>query len=164
LMLNDQPVGTNLLSEAVQGALTWQVPFAPGVLKAIGRRNGQAECEFTLRTAGPASRIELLPDVTQLRADGRDICHVEFRIVDAQGARVPDAAPEVKFTVEGPAKIIGLDNGDLNSPETGKDGIRHAYRGRGLAIVQSSREPGKVRLTARAEGLPEAAVDIEAQP
>ena len=57
-----------------------------------------------------------------------------------------------------------LISGDLNSPATGKDGIRHAYRGRGLAMVQSAREPGKVRLTARAEGLPEAAVEIEAQP
>ena len=164
LMLNDKPVGTNRLAEAAQGALTWQVPFEPGVLKAIGRRNDQAECEFSLRTAGPARRIELLLDATQLRADGRDICHVEFRIVDAQGARVPDAAPAVKFTVEGPAKIIGIDNGDLNSPATGRDGTRQAYHGRGLAVVQATREPGKVRLTARAEGLPETTVEIDAQP
>lgn len=164
LLLNDKPVGTNRLAEAAQGALTWQVPFEPGVLKAIGRRNDKVECEFTLRTAGPASRIELLPDAAQLRADGRDICHVEFRVVDAQGARVPDAAPVVKFTVAGPAKIIGIDNGDLNSPATGKDGTRQAYHGRGLAVVQATREPGKVRLTARAEGLPETAVELDAQP
>jgi beta-galactosidase len=164
LTLNDRPLGTNRLSEAVQGALTWQVPFEPGVLKAVGRRNGQSECEFTLRTAGPADRIELMPDVRNLRADGRDICHLEFRIVDAQGVRVPDAATEVKFTVEGPANIIGIDNGDLNSPATGKDGLRQAYRGRGLAIVQSLLEPGKARLSARAEGLREASIEIETRP
>ena len=164
LMLNEKPVGTNRLSDAAQGALTWQVPFEPGALKAIGRRNGQEECEFSLLTAGPANRIELRPDVTKLRADRRDICHLEFRIVDAQGVRVPDAAPEVKFMVDGPAKIIGIDNGDLNSPATGKDGVRNAYRGRGLAIVQSVRDSGKVRLTAKAEGLKEATVEIETRP
>lgn len=164
LTLNDKPIGTNLLSEAVQGVLSWQVPFEPGVLKAVGRRNGAIECEFTLTTAGPAERIELLPDVKQFRADGRDICHVEFRIVDAQGVRVPDAVNELKFTVEGPAKLLGIDNGDLNSPATGKDGVRKAFRGRGLAIVQSTRESGKVRVTARAEGFKEATVEIDPKP
>lgn len=164
LSLNDKPIGTNLLSEAVQGALTWQVPFEPGVLKAVGRRNGISECEFTLTTAGPADRVELLPDVKQFRADGRDICHVEFRIVDARGVRVPDAANELTFTVDGPAKLLGIDNGDLNSPATGKDGVRKAVRGRGLAILQSTLEAGNVRVTARAEGLKEATVEIDPKP
>jgi beta-galactosidase len=143
LLLNDRPLGTNRLAEAVQGVLSWQVPFEPGVLKAVGRNDGSTVCEFSLRTAGPAQRIELLPETKELRADGRDICHVEFRIVDAQGVRVPDAAAELTFTVVGPAKILGIENGDLNSTATGKDGVRQAYRGRGLAIVQSA--GGRVR-------------------
>jgi beta-galactosidase len=164
LLLNDRTLGTNTLAAAAQGVLSWQVPFEPGVLKAVGRNDGSTVCEFSLRTAGPARRIELLPQTKELRADGRDICHVEFRIVDAQGVRVPDAAAELTFTVVGPAKIIGIENGDLNSVATGKDGVRKAYRGRGLAIVQSAREPGKVRLTARASGLGETTVDIESKP
>jgi hypothetical protein len=164
LLLNDRPLATNHVSEAAQGLLTWQVAFEPGTLKAVGRKNGSAQCEFALRTAGPAQRIELLPDSNELRADGRDICHLEFRIVDAQGVRVPDAEPELTFTTEGPAKIIGIESGDLNSPATGKDGIRKAYHGRGLAIVQSTHQAGKVRVTARANGLNEAGVEIETKP
>jgi beta-galactosidase len=144
--------------------LTWQVPFEPGALKAVGRKNGSVECEFTLCTAGPAQRIELLPDANKLRADGRDICHLEFRIVDAQGVRVPDADHELTFTADGPAKIIGIENGDLNDPATGKDGIRKAYHGRGLAIVQSTHQAGRVRVRARANGLDEALVEIEFKP
>ena len=164
LLLNDRSLGTNTLATAVQGVSSWRVPFEPGVLKAVGRKDGSTVCEFSLRTAGPAEQIELLPQTKELRADGRDICHVEFRIVDAQGVRVPDAAAELTFTVVGPAKIIGIENGDLNSAATGKDGVRNAYRGHGLAIVQSAREPGKVRLTARANGLGETTVEIEAKP
>jgi beta-galactosidase len=164
LLLNGRPVATNQLSQSEQGALNFRVPFEPGVLEARGLRNGQTECAFTLKTAGPAARIELLPDVNELHADGRDICHMEFQVVDAQGVRVPDAEPDVKFTVAGPARIIGLENGDLNSPATGKDGLRKAYRGRGLAIVQSTRETGKVRFTAQSDGLKEASVEIEARP
>ena len=164
LLLNDRPLGTKRLSDAVQGLLTWQVPFDPGVLKAVGGENGKTECEFSLRTAGPAQRLELRPDGNELRADGRDICHLEFRIIDSQGVRVPDAASEVTFSVEGPATILGIENGNLNSPATGKDGVRHAYHGRGLAILQSTREPGQVRVTARANGLREAAVEIGTKP
>lgn len=164
LLLNDRPLGTNRLSEAAQGFLTWQVPFEPGALKAVGRKNRSVECEFTLCTAGPAQRIELLPHANKLRADGRDICHLEFRIVDAQGVRVPDADHELTFTADGPAKIIGIENGDLNDPATGKDGIRKAYHGRGLAIVQSTHQAGRVRVRARANGLNEALVEIETKP
>jgi len=164
LLLNGRAIGTNQLSAAEQGALTWQIPFEPGVLEAQGRRNGHTECSFALRTAGPADRIELLPDVKEVRADGRDTCHVEFRIVDAQGVRAPDAAQEIKFTLDGPAQLLGIENGDLNSSASGKDGIRHAYHGRGLAILQSTRETGKARLTARADGLKEASVEVESRP
>jgi beta-galactosidase len=164
LLLNGKPVGTNQLSAAEQGALSWQLPFESGVLEARGMRNGQMECTFNLKTAGSAERLELLPDVKKLRADDRDICHLEFRVVDAQGVRVPDAAPEIKFTLDGPAKLLGIENGDLNSSATGKDGARNAYHGRGLAILQSTREAGKVRLTATGDGLKEASVEIESRP
>jgi beta-galactosidase len=157
LTLNDRPLGTKRLADAVNGELVWQVPFEPGVLKAVGRRNGR-ECEFTLKTAGTARRIELMPDGTDLHADGRDICHLEFRIVDALGVRVPDAASEVTFSVTGPADILGIENGDLNSPATGKNGIRNAYHGRGLAILQSKAAAGPVTVQATAPGLESARV------
>jgi beta-galactosidase len=165
LLLNGRPVGTtNRLADATQGALSWRIPFEPGLLKAVGLKDGKEECEFALRTAGLRQRVELLPDSKQLRADGRDICHLEFRIVDERGVRVPDAAAEVTFSVSGPAKIIGIENGDLNSADTGKNLIRSAFHGRGLAIVQSTREAGKVRLSAAANGLAGASVELETRP
>ena len=163
LTLNDQPLGSKQLADAVQGTLTWQVPFQPGVLKAVGHSNGKPDCEFVLKTAGPAGAVALLPEVTKLRANGKDVSCIEFRVVDDQGVRVPNAAQELTFTVEGPGKLIDLDNGDLNTPESGKDGKRHVLRGHGLAIVQATREPGRIRLTAKAEGLKDATVEIDAQ-
>jgi len=115
-MLNDRPIGTKRLTEAVDGVLTWTVPYEPGVLKAVGLKDGKPACEFALHTAGPASRVELLPDIPQIAADGKDVCHVEYRIVDTNGVRVPDATQAVTFEVVGPAKIIGIGNAD--GPDT----------------------------------------------
>jgi beta-galactosidase len=164
LTLNDKLVGTRSLSEARQGALMWQVPYEPGILRAVGRTDGKDACEFTLRTAGAAKRITLSPDAVRLTADGRDICHLAFQITDAGGVRVPDADHEVTFDVDGPAEIIGIENGDLSSLEDPKDHVHKAYQGQGLAILQSARQAGRVRVTARAEGLEAASVEIAVEP
>jgi beta-galactosidase len=162
LTLDGETLGTKRLSEAREGVLTWEVPFKAGVLKAIGRNGGRDVCEFVLKTAGPAARITLSPDMTHLSADGRDVYHVEFSVVDEQGVRVPDAEHEITFDVNGSGRIIGIENGDLNSLDDPKDNVHKAYRGRGLAILQAAREPGTVRVTARAEGLNDAAIEIDA--
>jgi len=163
LMLNDKIIGTKNLSAAVNGVLRWQVPFEPGTLKAVGRTNGQDVCDYALKTAGTASRIELLPEATQLRADGKDVSHVEFRIVDENGVRVPDAGMEVKFELTGPAKIIGLGNGDLSNSENCQGDTHRAFQGRGLAILQSSGTFGSIRLQASAPGLEPASVTLQSQ-
>jgi beta-galactosidase len=161
LTLNDKLIGTKRLSEATNGVLRWTIPYEPGVLKAVGRANGSEVCEYTLQTAGPASRIELMPDTTRLHTDGKDICHLEFQVVDAQGVRVPDAEPEVTFEVSGPAALLGIENGDLNSPEPYQGPTRKAYHGRGLAILQSTTAADKVRITATAPDLEPATVELE---
>ena len=160
LTLNDRVIGTKHLSEATNGVLRWQVPYEPGVLKAVGRVNGNGSCEYALRTAGAARRIELISDATRLQADGADICHLEFRIVDAQGVRVPDAEPEVTFEVTGPATLLGIENGDLNGSEPYQGPTRKAFHGRGLAIFESTTAPGKVVIRATAPNLEPATVEL----
>ena len=164
LTLNGRSLPTQSRSQANEGVLRWEIPYEPGTLKAVGRKNGQALCEFVLRTAGPARRIALAPDATQLKADGRDICHLEFDIVDEQGVRLPGAEHEVTFDVEGPGRIIGIENGNLSSLDDPKDLVHKAYRGRGLAILQATRRPGQIRLTARAEGLDSTSIELPVVP
>ena len=163
LTLNDRSLGTKRLSDAVDGILSWEVPYAPGVLKAVGRTNRQALCEFALKTAGPASRIELRPDVAQLPADGKAICQLEFDVVDAQGVRVPDAGQELTFALSGPAQILGLGNGDVTNSEPVKGPVHRVYQGRGLAIVQSSTSAGAITLKASAPGLESANVTLSSR-
>jgi beta-galactosidase len=164
LTLNGKVIGTKKLSEAERGVLNWQVPYETGTLKAIGRdENGRELCNYALQTAGEPARIELLPDTTSLRANCKDVGHVEFRIVDAQGVRVPDAGPEVTFELTGPARILGIGNGDLNSTEDCKTSTHHAFQGRGLAILQMTDAPGVITVKATATGLHPASITLQSQ-
>ena len=158
IRLNNRLIGEKRLTEAAEGVLTWTVPYESGTLTATGLVNGKPACDFTLRTAGPANRVELLPDTKRLRADGKDVCHIEFRIVDTNGVLVPDGSQTVTFNVEGPAEIIGIGNGDVNDVESTLDHEHRAFQGRGLVIIQSSKKAGKIILTASAQGLTSARV------
>ena len=126
-------------------------------------RDGRPACEFALTTTGPANRIELRPYATGLRADGRDICQVEFDVVDSKGLRVPDSGQELTFRLEGPAQIIGLGNGDVTDSEPVRGPAFRVFEGRGLAIIQSSPTPGPVTLTVSAPGLSPATLALLSQ-
>jgi len=163
LTLNGKIIGTKKSSEAVDGVLNWQVPFEPGNLKAVGRANGQDVCDYVLQTAGAPSRIELLPATTQLRADGKDVSQIEFRIVDENGVRVPNADAEVKFDLTGPAKIIGIGNGDLSNSEKCQGDTHSTFQGRGLAILKAIGTGGNIILEVSAPGLEPASVTLQSQ-
>jgi len=160
LTLNDLPAGTLSRSAAVDGVLQWNVPYQPGVLKAIARTNGKPAVEFALTTAAEAARVELVPDFTRIGADGESVVHVEYRIVDRNGVRVATADSEVTFEIQGPARLLGIGNGDLNDATNAKDLVHRTYQGRGLAILQSTRTPGEVRIRASAPGIEGATVVV----
>jgi beta-galactosidase len=141
--------------------LTWEVPYEPGELRAVGKRDGAVACEATVRTAGPPTAIRLTVDRDTIDADPRDVAHLTFEIVDANGTLVPDAGNRVRIEVEG-GSILALDNADLTDREPTSTNPRRAFHGRGLAIIQAQRA-GQVRVIASAEGLRGAEVDIRAR-
>ena len=163
LVLNDKPVGTKHVAEAVEGVLTWSIPYQAGTLKAIGLVKGKPASEFSLQTTGPATRIELIPDTKTLAADGTSICHLEYRIVDASGRRVVDAALPVTFEVSGPADLLGLGSGDLSNLEDPHALTHRTFQGRGLAILQAGNQAGEIHIRASAPELPAAEVVLKSQ-
>ena len=163
LSLNGKVIGLKKSDEAANGVRRWQVPFETGTLKAVGRAGGQEVCHCELKTAGPASRIELLPDSTQLFADGKDVCQVEFRIVDENGVCVPNAAPEVTFEMTGPVRLLGIGNGDTSSTEDCKTNTHRAFQGRGLTILQTTTAAGSVTIKATAPGLEPALMTLQSR-
>jgi beta-galactosidase len=162
LVHNGNSLGKKLRSDAENGVLNWQVPYAAGTLKAVGM-NGNAEvCSFELKSAGSAAAVRLKPDRTTLSADGRSFCFVEAEIVDADGNPVFAANHELTFEVDGPAKIVGVDSGDLASHESFRANSRRAYQGRCLVIIQSSRESGRITVKATTDGLSAGVASITA--
>jgi beta-galactosidase len=145
--------------------LRWDdVVYEPGALEVVAYKSGKRWTAGQVKTAQPAARLELLPDRGTIRADGSDLSFVTLRIVDANGVPVPRAEHRIRFEIEGPGEIVATDNGDPTSFEPFPSPERKAFSGMCLAIVRSKAgQPGRIRLTAKSEGLTGATVVIDAR-
>jgi beta-galactosidase len=140
--------------------LKWTVPYAPGVIKAVGKRNGEVVCQEEIVTVGAPSRIRLTADRDVITADGRDVVHLVVQVLDAEGHPVPTADNLITFDVKGPGRIIGVDNGDPASHEPFRSDQRRLFNGLCLAIVQPTGTPGMLEVKGSAEGLAADAVTV----
>ena len=139
--------------------LSWDVPYQPGVLHAVGkRRDGTVACDAEVRTAGPPAALRLSADRDTITTTSGDVALVTFEIVDSAGVVVPAAANLVNITLTG-GTILLVDNANLQDLDPYRTDARHAFNGRGLAILRAAR-PGLLHVTARAEGLKPAILDV----
>ncbi|MBN1185838.1 MAG: DUF4982 domain-containing protein [Bacteroidales bacterium] len=143
--------------------LIWELTYKHGKLEAKGYNEGKLVTTDVVETTMEPAQIELISDVNTLKADGCDVAIIQVAIKDAKGRVVPTADNHVKFTIEGPGKIIGTGNGNPSSHEPDKASQRKAFNGYCLVLVQSDKQTGDIRLVAASETLKSSDVVIKAQ-
>ena len=195
LFLNDKSLGTQKL-HADASPISYQVPFEPGTLKAIARMNGKTVATDELRTAGKPAHIFLSHDLEAaglfpapsfsnangtplgyfLTPDWNDVAYVTVTLVDNYGTVIPDSETRVHFSIEGPGKIIAVDNGNLVDHDPFQATDRRLYAGQAIAILRSTiptsplanptpvevmtSATGRITVTATSEGLPAATITL----
>ncbi len=132
--------------------LTWHVPFAPGKLVAVARRDGTEVARDEIDTAGQPDTVKLSPDKQVIKADGHALSFVTVDVVDKDGVMVPSANNKLTFNVTG-GKLVGLDNGQEESAENYKANSRSAFNGKALAMIQSTTTEGPITVTVTSPGL-----------
>jgi beta-galactosidase len=139
----------------------WRIPFRPGTLKAISRRNGKTVLTREVRTAGPAMKIELTADRSMIKADGKDLSFITVRVMDKDGNVVPDSNNLIEFSIAGAGNIAGTDNGYQADTVSLKSYKRNCWKGLALVIVQSSGKKGNITLKATSAGLHSAVLTLK---
>jgi beta-galactosidase len=162
LFVNGQSQGEKLVP--AMGHVQWEALFAPGVIEARGRKNGRIVLSSIRKTTGAPAGLLLSADRRTFAADAEDGCVLTATVVDSRGRTVPYATSMVSFSVDGPAEIIGVGNGDPNSREADRAVVRSAFHGLCSAIVRSGREAQRIRITARSAGLADGIIELETLP
>nr|WP_244999144.1 discoidin domain-containing protein [Paenibacillus aceris] len=146
LFLNGQSLGEKTFA-AGDLQLKWDVPFTPGTLKAVAKKNGAIVATDEVKTAGEPAKVVLKPDRAAVKADGKDLVFIEADVVDSNGTLVPNADNLINFSVTG-GTIVGVDNGNAISLERYKASSRKAFSGKALVIVQPSNTAGEIAVNA----------------
>ena len=163
LFLNDKLIAEEPTGVDQEFKATFSLPYAPGILKAVGLRGDRPVSESVLTTAGKATSLRLNPDRKAILADGEDLSYVTVEAVDAEGRAQPNADGNVEFSISGPGVIAAVGNGDAEDPASYQGNQRKLYHGRALVIVRSSQQSGPILLTAKTAGLNIGTANIQAQ-
>ena len=141
--------------------LAWNVTYQPGVLEARGYKDGKLALTERRETTGGATTLTLTANRNQIAADGEDVAMVAVEVHDAKGRLVPVADQNVTFKVTGSGKLIGTGNGDPSdqAPDKGMD--RKAFNGLCMALVQATKNAGRMNIQASSPGLATASLTID---
>lgn len=150
-----------------RGKLSWRlvwndIVYQPGELTAVALApDGSELARETVRTASTSAALALPADRTELAADGEDLAFISVSIVDKDGTLQPSAEHSVRFEVTGAGSFAAAGNGDSTSTELFCAGSIKAFHGQCVCIVRAGTAPGRLRLTATADGLPSAEIELE---
>ncbi|WP_298537529.1 glycoside hydrolase family 2 TIM barrel-domain containing protein [uncultured Algibacter sp.] len=139
---------------------SWDVKYTPGTLKALSYKNGELYAEQVINTAGKADNIEIFTRRTKMQANSQDLIYIEFTINDSNGNMVPNANNQLNFSIEGPASIVSVGNGNNMSHEPFQSNKRKAFNGKCLAIIKSTNTPGEIKFTVSSYGLKSSSITL----
>lgn len=162
LFLNDRQLGEQILADCEMNFMTWQIPFEAGVLKAVGYNKGDVVGEHSITTAGEPEKLKVSSERNKIQADGMDIVYFNIEAVDNAGVLAPQAGERVYFKVDGPARIVGVDNADMNDVDPFQASDRKLFNGKCLLVVRSTGERGTISITAKTEALGQEIATIQA--
>jgi beta-galactosidase len=118
LFLNKKSQGKKQMP--VNGHLEWKVNYKPGILNAVGYKNGKKIAADKVQTTSDATSLTTSADKTIIKADAKDVAVITIAATDKNGLAIPTADSEISFAITGPGKIIGVGNGSNTSLEAEK--------------------------------------------
>jgi beta-galactosidase len=141
----------------------WTVPYEPGIITAVGKNDGKVVFTKEIKTTGKPEIIKLSSDKNLLKCNVRDIAHIKVEVLDNDGNVVPYADNLITFKVEGQGKLIAVDNGNPTDHNSFKSNKRNAFHGLCQALVQTTGKEGTIKISASAENLSVASIELKTE-
>ena len=163
LLVNGVSAGRKPAGAAVQNKASFDVTYQPGTIEAVGYTGGKETGRTRLVTAASPAALRVTPDRAVIQAGCGDLAYVTIEVQDRDGVTVKHGEPLISLEVSGAGELIAVGSGNPLSDEMYVGSQHKAYHGRLLAIVRSAAQAGVVTLTARAEGLSAATIELQVQ-
>lgn len=153
LLLNGTPYYLPKPADCPNRLITGFLPWQPGKVEAIGLRDGKEVCRHVTITPGPAAKLAFeTPEREAPAQEGYELL-LRVRAQDMEGNPCFRESAKVRFQVEGAARILAVDNGDLSENSSYQDDTVHLYRGCAAVVIRLEGNAGRIKVAASAEGL-----------
>lgn len=144
LLLNGKEVGAMKPYDHKSGIIHWDIPYAPGKLTVEACDNdGNVTAGYDIVTSGRPFALKASADKPTLNRD-KATAHVFVDILDDDGNIVTLGDNEITCTIQGSARLLGLEGCNNSDMSDYTDNRHRAYRGRLLAYIQTTGEPGEI--------------------
>ena len=184
LFLNGKSLGKG--ERSYQYLFTFEnVKYEKGTLEAISYTNGKETSRYKIETAGEPDHLQLstIENPEGFKADGADMALVQVEVVDKDGRRCPLDNRTVHFSYDGEVEWIGgiatpNDNKDHRQKGEKKEGMLDSSDSENIfdnfigkvdlpvecginrVLVRSTCNAGTIRITAGAEGMKPATINL----
>lgn len=131
----------------------WRLPFEPGKLMAVSRKNGVVIKETLVSTAGKPSQIVARADRATIQSGGEDLAFITIEVLDERGNLVPYADNLIEVKVSGNGSIAAVDNGSQTNHQPFVGEQISAFHGKCLVVVRAAKNPGVAVVSLSSDGL-----------
>lgn len=165
LYLNGKSLGRKKISHGAGSGrdviADYQVLYEEGVLEAVALdEEGKEVTRQSRHSFGDSYRLVIIPENTEVWADGREMLFLQIGAQDVNGNTVENACDRVTVEVSGAGRLVGLDNGDSTDFDSYKGVSRRLFNGKLLAMIQAGFTAGDVQVRVSAEGLQPAEITL----
>ena len=138
------------------------VVYQGGMLEAEGLADGKAAARDELRSSVQAEKACIRICEKVVRAEKGEIFHAEAELRDRYGRPWTRERPLCRFSVEGPAEVAAVDNGDFSAEQDVYAAhARTLMNGHAVCCLRATGGSGTVRVTAEVEGYAPVTARIE---
>lgn len=159
LFLNGRSLGRRKAGPRRGYVARFRVPYEPGELVAVSYRRGVEIGRSSLRSAG-STRVRLRAETGELGGPD-DLAYVWIELADDSGIVEAGLEDRVTVSVSGAGTLAAVGSATPSTLETFVGDTRTTYRGRAIAIVRGSREPGRVEVRVTSEHHGEASLTLD---
>lgn len=141
-------------TELINCQADFELEYQPGELRAVSfDQKGNTIAETALKTAGMDTILKISADKKVMCADGMDLAFIDISLTDKEGIIKVLEERKVKIEVEGAAVLAAVGSCNPWTTESYLADTFTTYHGKMQAVIRSTKMPGEIKITARADGM-----------
>lgn len=143
LWLNGKLVGARQPRNDDKGIIYWDIPYEAGTLTVKSYNDNQLAAEYTIQTYDRPAALRVTSDKKEVCAEN-GLAQIVVEVEDKNGFPVWTADNEITCRIEGPARLLAMENSQPNDMTNNRSNRKRAYHGYLRAYVQPTGEQGTV--------------------